>query len=352
MILLRLGVVAFRTVLFRAASCGFDKRVFVPKIFFVGWCERMFDFFVAIYEFFYTAFNLLVAAFSSFRVWDVLDIVIIAFVLYKVIILFRDTRSKQLIKGIFILLLIWSVARLLNLIILSWVFSKAVDYVIIASVVIFQPELRRALERVGYSKLKIIGFGSAAHDESAVLESIDRLCKAVGTMHDGKIGALIVIERDSPLNEIVATGTVIDARVSPELVCNVFYPKSPLHDGAMIIRDNKVYAAACILPLTSRNNVDKELGTRHRAAIGLSETSDAVVLVVSEETGNISLVMNGEIKRNYNPQTLREELKNILTAGQDEGAPVGLFGKLKSKFRSKRSGSDDSESEVTGDEQK
>jgi diadenylate cyclase len=131
-------------------------------------------------------------------------------------------------------------------------------------------------------------------------------------MHTDKVGALIVIEKDTALNEIVSSGTVIDAKISPELVCNVFYPKSPLHDGAMIIRDNKVYAAACIFPLTSNKNIAKELGTRHRAAIGLSESADAVVVVVSEETGKISVCINGTIERGLNMVTLKEKLYNEL----------------------------------------
>ncbi len=305
----------------------------------------MSEFFVSVYEFFYMAFNLILAAFSSFRIWDLLDIGIIAFVMYKAIVLFRDTRSRQLIKGIFVLLLTWSIASLLNLVILRWAFAKAVDYIIIASVIIFQPELRRALERVGYSKLNFLGLGSDMQKENAALASVDKICKAVGTMHDGKVGALMAIERKTPLNEIVATGTVMNAQISPELICNVFYPKSPLHDGAVIIRDGRLYAAACILPLTSSNSVDKELGTRHRAAIGLSETSDALVIVVSEETGKISLVENGKIKRGYNTQSLREELRQLLSEG-DENEASGVIGRLKSKLKRKNGDG----SEVNGNE--
>ena len=279
----------------------------------------MSEFFTSIYELFYTSINLLGAAFASFRISDIIDIGIIAFLLYKLIVLFRDTRSKQIIKGVSVLLIVWIIARLLNLVMLSWMFTKAVDYLIIAAIIVFHPEIRRGIEHMGYSKLSPFGFlGNHKADAGQTLEAIDGICKAVATMHTDKVGALIVIEKDTALSEIVSSGTVIDAKISPELVCNVFYPKSPLHDGAMIIRDNKVYAAACILPLTSNKNISKELGTRHRAAIGLSESADAVVVVVSEETGKISLVMDGNIKRDYNPQTLREELKSILITENSE----------------------------------
>lgn len=299
-------------------------------------------FFVSVYEFFYTAFNLIGAAFSSFRIVDLIDIAVIAFVIYKVIVLFRDTRSKPLLKGIFILLLVWLIAGILDLVVLKWAYTKVVDYVIIAVLIIFQPELRHALERVGYSKINFLGFASSGERETDAdtLSMIDKLCKAVGSMHDTKTGALVVIERDSMLSEIEDSGTVVDASVSPELVCNIFYPKSPLHDGAMIIRDNKIRAAACILPLTSNTDVDKELGTRHRAAIGVSEASDAAVVVVSEETGIISLVINGSIKRGYNPQSLREELKKILVSDENNKRKDNIFIKVKNVFTSKEDGED------------
>lgn len=286
----------------------------------------MLDFFTSIYEFFYTAINLIIAAVSSFRIADIIDIAIIAFLLYKLIVLFRDTRSKQILKGISVVLIVWLVARLLSLVMLSWMFAKAVDYIIIAAIIIFHPEIRRGIEHMGYSKFSPLGFfGESKADAKQTLDAIDGICKAVSTMHTDKVGALIVIERNTALSEIVSSGTVLDAKISPELVCNVFYPKSPLHDGAMIVRDNKAYAAACILPLTSNKNIAKELGTRHRAAIGLSESADAAIVVVSEETGNISLALNGKIKRDYNPQTLREELKSILITETDDKKETTLF---------------------------
>lgn len=296
----------------------------------------MANFFLSIYEFFYTAFNLIVAALSSFRIVDVIDIVIIWFVLYKAIVLFRDTRSKQLIKGIFVLFIIWAFAKLLGLVVIGWFFTKAVDYIIIAALLIFQPELRHALERVGYSRFGVfLGLSGNRPEQSETLNAIDGVCKAVGLMHDRKIGALIVWERETMLSEIVATGTVTDACITPELVGNIFFPNSPLHDGAMIVRENKVFAAGCILPLTSNNQISKELGTRHRAALGLSESSDALVIVVSEENGVISLVREGTITRGYNPQSLREDLKKILMNNEEETDRKNPFVKLKSKVAEK-----------------
>ncbi len=306
----------------------------------------MAEFFISVYEFFYTGFNLILAAFASFRIWDVIDIFIIAFVLYEAIILFRDTRSKQIVKGILILLLVWAIASIFDFVIIGWAFTKVVDYLVFAALILFHPELRRAIEKVGYSKFNFLGFGEGKNEDSAKLESINQICKAVGSMHENKVGALIVIERETSLNEIVSTGTVVDAKITPELICNVFYPKSPLHDGAMIIRNERVYAAACILPLTASRRVDKELGTRHRAAIGLSESADAVVVVVSEETGKISVVIDGKIKRGYNPQTLHEELKSVLVTETEDKTNENVFVKIKKKIKTKP------EVEVKKDEKK
>lgn len=301
-------------------------------------CESVAAFFLSIYEFFYTAFNLVIAAFSSFRIVDFIDIIIVWFVIYKAIILFRDTRSKQLIRGIFVLLVIWAFAKLLDLVMIGWLFTKAVDYILIAALVIFQPELRHALESVGYSRIGVfLGLSRKQADESQTIQAIDGICRAVGSMHDKKIGALIVWERETMLSEIVATGTVTDAAITPELVGNIFFPNSPLHDGAMIIRDDKVYAAGCILPLTSSNEVAKELGTRHRAALGLSESSDAIVIVVSEETGVISLVRGGVITRNYNPQSLREVLKSLLIAPENTAEKKSIFSAFRAKVNDKHS---------------
>lgn len=289
----------------------------------------------SIYSFFYTLFNQVIAAFHDFRVVDILDILAIAFLIYKSIELLRETRAKQLVKGLFVLLLVWLMARWFDLVSLNWLLTKVLDYALIALAIIFQPELRRALEKVGRSSFgKLFGIASN-NNNSEVLQCIDAVCRAATYMQEQKCGALMVIERQTQLGDIVNTGTVIDSKASSDLICNVFYPKSPLHDGAMIIRDGRLLAAGCILPLTANTNLSNQLGTRHRAAIGMSENSDALVVVVSEETGNISIALNGGITRDYNGLTLRETLIRNLVDEQNSKEPAknikGLFNNLKKK---------------------
>jgi diadenylate cyclase len=219
-----------------------------------------------------------------------------------------------LVKGIVILFVIYIVSSAWELATLQWVLSKVMDSAIIAIAVIFQPELRKILENVGRTKF--------SHDrlfdnKSTVSESIDKIGKAAGFMSEKKIGALIVFERQTQLGDIISTGTVLDATASVSIVNNIFFPKSPLHDGAMIVRDGRLYAAGCILPLTQNDTLNSSLGTRHRAAIGMSENSDAVVLVVSEETGIISIAVGGKIKRNYNSVTAIAELQSLLLTEED-----------------------------------
>ncbi len=271
----------------------------------------MATFFAGLAEGIQTIFNVIVAALMGIRPADILDIAVVAYVVYKGIELFRETRAKQLIRGIILLFLVWVIATWWDLVSIKWLLVKLFDYAIIAVAIIFQPELRRALERMGRSKIGLFGKGSDSGREET-LKCIDAVSKAVQNMQEQKVGALIVFERTTPLGEIINTGTVLDAETTMPLVDNVFFPKSPLHDGAMIIRENRVHAAGCILPLTSRADLSHQLGTRHRAAVGMSENSDAVVLVVSEETGNISIAENGTLTRNYNTITLREALKTLL----------------------------------------
>ncbi len=284
-------------------------------------------FFQQLGEAFYTFFNVIWAALSGIRPQDVLDIAVVAYVIYKAIELFRETRAKQLIKGIIILSFVWVIALWWDLVSIKWLMVKVFDYAIIAVAIIFQPELRRALERMGRSKLGMFG-RSTDSDREEVLQCIDAVSKAAQSMQEQRIGALIVFERTTPLGEIINTGTVIDAQVTSPLIGNVFFPKSPLHDGAMVIRDNRVYAAGCILPLTARADLNQQLGTRHRAAVGMSENSDAVVLVVSEETGNISIAENGTLTRDYNGITLREALKELLLS-KEENEKKGRLAAIK-----------------------
>ena len=264
----------------------------------------------------YTVWNHIVYAVSNMRFpQDIIDILVIAFVVYKAIEFLRETRAGQLVKGIIMLFVIYAIADWLGLAVLEWTLSKVVDSVIIVAAVIFQPELRRILERVGRTNFKTGQLLDGEQDE--ISKSIDCIARAAGMMQDQKIGALIVFERKTQLGEIINTGTVVDAAPSVSVVNNIFFPKSPLHDGAMIIRDGRIYAAGCILPLTQRTDISSALGTRHRAAIGMTENSDAVVLVVSEETGIISIVSNGQIKRNFNSISASVELNHLLLSEEN-----------------------------------
>ena len=254
--------------------------------------------------------NQIVYAISNVRFFDIVDILIVAFIIYKAIEFLHETRAGQLAKGILFILFLYIFAIVFKLGVLRWLLSAIVGSAIVALAIVFQPELRRILERVGQVNL---GHTQTADSETErILESIDKICKAAGTMQENKIGALIVFERKTQLGEIINTGTVVDARVSVSIMNNIFFPKSPLHDGAVIIRDGRVHAAACILPLTQGNDLSSQLGTRHRAAVGMTENSDAIVLVVSEETGTISIAYDGFIKRDYNVATAYEELKSKL----------------------------------------
>lgn len=280
--------------------------------------------------FFSTLWNQIVGVFSTINVVDVLDIIAVAFIIYKGIQLVRETRAQLLLKGIVILLVIFLLAQWLDMVSLTWLLTKLFDYAIIAVVIIFQPEIRRALERMGRSNLSTFGFSQSPDERRLHMqECIEAACKASQTMQDQKVGALMVFERSTPLGEIINTGTVIDAAPTQPLICNVFYPKSPLHDGAMILRAGRVHAAGCILPLTPNTDLSRELGTRHRAAIGMSENSDAVVVVVSEETGNISIAVNGVITRGFNGVTLRAQLATYLLDDEEEADGRGFFGRFK-----------------------
>lgn len=265
----------------------------------------------------YSVWNQIVYAVSSLRIpFDIIDILVIAFIIYKAIGFLRESRAGQLVKGIIILVVVYGIADWWNLVILKWTLSKIMGSALIAVAVIFQPELRRILEKVGRTNFRrgqLLGT-----EESVVANCIDNVSRAAGSMQEKKIGALIVFEKKTQLGEIINTGTIIDAEASSSMVNNIFFPKSPLHDGAMIIRDGRIFAAGCILPLTQREDISLQLGTRHRAAIGMTENSDAVVLVVSEETGIISIVSNGQITRNYNAASACAELKRMICEDEQE----------------------------------
>ncbi len=265
----------------------------------------------------YSVWNYIVYAVSNLRIpLDIIDILIMAFIIYKALEFLRDTRAGQLVKGIFMLIAIYFIADWLDLATIEWLLKTIVNSVIIVAAVIFQPELRRILEKVGRTGFKTTQLLDGKQD--AMVTTIEKVTRAAGSMQDQKIGALIVFEGKTQLGEIINTGTIVDAKPSASVISNIFFPKSPLHDGAMIIRDGRVYAAGCILPLTQRDDISSDLGTRHRAAIGMTENSDAVVLVVSEETGVISIVTNGQITRNYNAISANHELCRLLLSDEQK----------------------------------
>ena len=264
--------------------------------------------------------NIVVLIFSSNNgILDILDIAVVTFIIYKAIQFMRQTRAEQLLKGILVFLLVYVLAELLNLKALLWIVSMVYVNAIVVFVVLFQPELRAILERLGRgsSNLKSIGKSWSHRSNDEIQKTTDAVCKACQSMQNSRTGALIVIERETKLSDIALSGTIIDAIPSKELICNIFFKNSALHDGAMIIRDDKIHAAACILPLTKNIDIDSALGTRHRAAIGISENSDALVIVVSEETGVISVAEAGHIQRNFNSITLKTMLKSALIGSDD-----------------------------------
>ncbi len=261
----------------------------------------------------------------QFRISDALDILLVTFILYSGIKLVRETRAGQLVRGILILLALWFFSYFLKLYMMQTILNYLFQFAFIAFLIIFQPEIRRALEQLGRSGIRGKGNGPfgiplVSGDDLARQNrrAVNMVVDAAAQMSKQKTGALIVFERKTKLGDIIDTGTVLGAIPSVPMICNVFFNKAPLHDGAMIVRDGLVYAAGCILPLTKSGAVAIELGTRHRAAIGMSENSDAVVVVVSEETGQISVVVNGVITRNYTRETLKSELENLLLSGNSE----------------------------------
>lgn len=245
---------------------------------------------------------------SSIGISDVLDILIVAFIFYKILGFIKETRAEQLAKGLLIFVLATVGSEIFHFYTLNWILSNTMTVGLMALVVIFQPELRRALEYLGRSKITNV-FSQVDKEEAKRI--IGEFVRAIESMSASRTGALIVIERETQLNEIVETGTVIDASISEQLIGNIFYEGSPLHDGALIVRGERLRAAGCVLPLTQNKELSKELGTRHRAGIGITENSDALVLIVSEETGVISIAQHGKLTRFLDIKTVEKTLLNI-----------------------------------------
>lgn len=248
---------------------------------------------------------------NIFRWNDLVDILLMATVIYWAIRFIRESRAAQLLKGILVFLIITQLSDWFDLNVLNFFLTNALQVGLLALVIVFQPELRRALEQMGRTKLGDIFFKNS--EENVEMEkSVIEICEAATTLSRLKMGALIVIERSTKVGDVILTGNLVEAKISAELLVNIFYPNTPLHDGAVIIRDNKIKAAGCLLPLSHNNDLSSELGTRHRAAIGMSENSDAIVIVVSEETGKISIAKRGALTRNFTGETLKRALEKSL----------------------------------------
>lgn len=251
-------------------------------------------------------YNLLMNILKNMTISSVLDILVVSFIFYKAYILIKETRAEQLIKGLALIVILIPVSDLLKLNMLNFILNKTLTIGVLSVVIIFQPEIRRALEHLGRSAFEDIHASRASDNKE---EIVDEIVTAACNLAQTKTGALIVMEQGTGLGEVLASGTIIDAKVSANLLENIFVVNTPLHDGATIIRKGRIHASGCVLPLTNNMSLNKKLGTRHRAGIGISENSDALVIIVSEETGIISLAANGKLTRNYD----KKKLKNILT---------------------------------------
>ncbi len=267
---------------------------------------------------------------KSMGIIDYIDIIIVAFLLYQLYKFIRDRRAGKLAAGVLFLALIFIVSEFAQMHALRFLLSNIFQVGIVSIIVLFQPELRSALEKVGGEPLKSLRNIGEQKGNAELSAAITGICDAVCDMSKTKTGALIVIERTTKLGDIVKTGTVVNANISALLIKNIFFKNSPLHDGAAIITGTRLHAAGCYLPLTTSMEVDAALGTRHRAAIGMSENSDAVIISVSEETGTISIALNGELMRNFDYRSLYNQLMSLLAAPKKTiQAPKSIRGKKK-----------------------
>jgi len=245
------------------------------------------------------------------RITDLIDIIIVAVIIYELLLLTRHTRGSALLKGLFLLLIIALLSSLLGLVSLNWLLTAILQNGAIVLVVLFQPELRKALERMGRSRVFIKGAKKSGNEERNTI--ISEIIQTIMDLSKRRVGALIVFEQQTGLQDVIETGTKLNAEISAPLLENIFEPNTPLHDGAVVIRDTEIMAAACILPLAEASGVSRELGTRHRAAVGISENTDAIVLVVSEETGIVSLARDGALTRPLTVKALEEILNEVYT---------------------------------------
>jgi diadenylate cyclase len=267
-------------------------------------------------------FNTVKEGALRFTVWDIVDILLVATIIYGLMRITQGTRASQVLKGLGVFIVLAQLCKLLGLSAISWLLSMFIDVGVVILVIIFQPEVRRALERMGRGAMFDMSGGEGSLSTSQEVEEIEQ---AILNMSRRRIGALIVFENKTGLNEIIETGHRLNAQVSSELIENVFFPNAPLHDGAMIINGSRIVAAGCFLPLSDNQNIASELGTRHRAALGVSEISDATVLIVSEETGVISVAKEGTITRYLDVKGLRETLEDIYHTGARSSKRIGII---------------------------
>jgi diadenylate cyclase len=266
-------------------------------------------------EFLYVIFN----SIKNISLSSILDIIVVYYMFYKSYMLIKETRAEQLLKGIILIVFLIPISSLLHLTMLNWILNKTITIGVLSFIIIFQPEIRSALEHIGRS----------AFNDKPILENkeivsnvITDIVTAVDNLSKTKTGALIIIEQFTGLGDTIKTGTKLDALVSSALLENIFVVNTPLHDGATIIRNDRIVAAGCFLPLSNNFSVSKQLGTRHRAALGISENSDALAIIVSEETGIISIAINGRLTRNYNKEKLKEIIIKVIKKKQNKGSTL------------------------------
>ncbi len=251
----------------------------------------------------------------SIKITDIIDILIVAYILYRVLGMIKETRAQQLFRGVLLIVGVFLASELFELSLLNWLLTRLITVGLIGVMIVFQPEIRRALEQIGRRGALTSQFRDIGKEE--MYATVHKIVDAVDDFSSTRTGALIAIERETTLNDIIETGVIVDAEISVRLLGNLFYEGSPLHDGAVIIRGLRIHAASCVLPLTNRTSIGKNLGTRHRAGVGLSEVSDAFIIIVSEETGAISVARNGTLRRFLDLKTLEKMLLDVYLPSGD-----------------------------------
>ena len=277
---------------------------------------------------------------NTIEIWDIIDVLIMSFVIYQVLMLAKKSRMNQLLKGLLLLFVFYVVAAQLGLKTVVFLLNNLLQFGFIGVIVVFQPEIRRMLEQMGRTSIFSLGiFQKKAPEEEEIDElkkTISSICDSAKSMSESRTGALMVMERFSNLGEIKRSGTTVNADITPELIGTIFYEVCPLHDGAMVIENNRIAAAGCVLPLSDNFEISKELGTRHRAALGLSETCDAVIIIVSEETGVISVAKNSVLSRNLNRQSLYNLLSKEFIEPIENASEKAQLKKAKEKKNEKK----------------